>query len=576
MAEVGAMKIRQVVKGTATVLVLLHDNSEYVLDGLEHTVFSAFRHLGVPFTVMCTQDGIDIAKLDQHPLLFIPQSGTMRYISSEKQKAIEATHAAGLGLVIYEPDVRLLPSWLCDCFDIDVSNIAMSRFKEINTVNNDEYICWHRQVGEVVRSDKGIACSRSITRQSPVTLVDEANSQLLFKRTNNLGKIVLFPWDIALYDQEYLGHACGMDDVFLRSIVWAARKPFVTWGMPAQAGLLVDDCSGSYDHFGYVDSMVHHGWKAQLALFTETIDEVTHDDADKAKRILRSGWADGNLDIMFHALRYNESFCFNHMKRASLTKEELDDRFERWDWYERTWQIKHSHWAHPHFGEIGKNAIPYFEQRDILWITYLLPFDASWFDVPGKIDALSNLPPYSHAGYYQCALPVKTSILGCNCVLDQKRRTSADYVPQTDYLWNHTPFWNESEHPQLEQAARVLALQIQRGLDSGFYGEGATHEQRIAVLRKEEFKEILEEADRLLERYHFERTLISHSLSIARKRCYCHLVELDFRHSKEVVAYTFSNTEAIGTQIQIYHDAECGSLPECIEVNSRTDIIHVV
>ena len=80
------MKIRQVVKGTATVLVLLHDNSEYVLDGLEHTVFQPFRHLGVPFTVMCTQDGIDIAELDQHPLLFIPQSERCDIYHQRKQK----------------------------------------------------------------------------------------------------------------------------------------------------------------------------------------------------------------------------------------------------------------------------------------------------------------------------------------------------------------------------------------------------------------------------------------------------------------------------------------------------------
>ncbi len=563
------MNVAGCCSGSATLVVLLHDDSPYAMEVIERALLCALRHLGIPFTVVLACDGSRWAEgLGRHPVLIVPQSGTLAHLSETQGAALATAVAAGTGVVVYEPDMALLPPWLAGAFQVDPLKVQRFEFSQMVSVGNDDYICYRRSMGERLASDRPVAGCRIMGGANKSPLVNELGDPLLFTCDIQSGKAVLFPFSIDWFLQECLGHACGADDVFYRSIVWVARKPFVTWSMPAQGGLLVDDCSGSYDHFGYLDVMQKHGWSAHLALFTDTIDEVAHEDVHKAKRKLRDAWNAGKIDFSFHALRYNDSFCFNHLERRPLTKAELDERFAHWDELERAWGIKHSPWAHPHFGEVGCDAVPYFERRGIRWLTYLLPFDAAWFDVPLKYSPLENLPPYGHGGYYQARLPLETAILGCNCVLDNKNRTSVNYVARTDYLWNHTPFWQEADSPLIEQAAQVLALQIRRGLDAGFYGEGATHEQRIAVLRRSEFDEVLQRADQLLARYRFERVPLTASLEIARKRFEARLESIEVNQAGSMVVCRFSGAAAVGTQLQIHGDVRPSGQPECRRVDA--------
>lgn len=548
-------------QGNATVVVLVRDMQGEPGPGLEATVFSALRQLGVPFMVTETLQKTDSFDYSQHPLLMVPQGATLARLSTQEEREVEEAVRQGMGLLIYEQEADVLPAWIKKLFQYAGQSALPVQFSEVHTVDNSHFICWNRWLDEVVHSDKPLTCATGLTGQDKTALITESGESLLHTAVFGKGRVVLFPFSVDLYAMDYLGHACGADDVFFRSIVWGARKPFLTWSMSAKTGLGIDDCSGSYDHFGYLKVMARHGWKPYLAVFTDTIDEVAHEDIHKAQRVLHDGWLDGSLDIGFHALRYNESFCFNHLERRPLTKGELDDRFARWDAYEKAWGIKASPWAHPHFGEISAAAIPYYERRGIRFLTYLLPLDAAWFDVPSKIPPLENLPPYGHGGYYQLALPGAPSIMACNCVLDNKNRKSSDYVVRTDYLWGHTPFWAEAKEPMLEASARVLAQQIRRGLDSGFYGEGATHEQRIASLRSGELEELFQEADNLLARYAMERCTITEALSMARQRLHTALLSASYGESAQDVVCAFSNTEAIGTEIQLYTRSDGGSKP---------------
>lgn len=555
------MKVEGTCQGSAAVVVLIRNTDAEVGSRLEVTVFSALRQLGVPFMVTETLQKNDVFDYTQHPLLMVPQSGTLAQLSTQDTLRVKDAVQKGMGLLVYEQEASLLPAWVKTLFQYDEQSASSVRFSNMRTVDNSHFISWTRWLGEVVHSDTYLQCSTGLTSQATKTLVTENGESLLYTASYGKGRVVLFPFSVDFFSMDYLGHACGADDVFYRSIVWGARKPFLTWSMPAKAGLGIDDCSGSYDHFGYLKVMARHGWKPYLAVFTDTIDEVAHEDIYKAQRILHDELLDGAIDVGFHALRYNESFCFNHLERRPLTKVELDDRFARWDAFEKSWGIKASSWVHPHFGEISAAAIPYYEERGAEFLTYLLPLDAAWFDVPSKFPPLENLPPYGHAGYYQLALPGASNIMACNCVLDNKNRESSDYVVRTDYLWGHTPFWDEAKEPMLEASARVLVQQIRRGIDSGFYGFGATHEQRIACLRTGEIEEIFQEADSLLARYDLDRCTIEEALRIAKRRMNTSLLSATYGESQQNIVCSFSNSEAFGTEVQFYTQAEGGSTP---------------
>jgi len=560
-------------KGNATVAVLIHDASELALAELDEAVFSAFRHFGIPFRLELLEDVLNNTIIFQEicssAVLFVPQSGTMGRLSSTGMQMLRSAVHNGLGLVCYEQDVTLLPGWIQGLFSLSSLPQASEKFTKLVTMSTNHFITWTRTAAEQVSSDQPLVYGIQTLATPNTVLANEHGRSLLECDVFGEGKVVLFPFSIQLFTMDYVGHACGADDIFTRSIIWAARKPFATWSMPPKAGLVIDDCSGSYNHFGYLKVLNHHRWSPYLGLFTDTIDEVAHEDIHKAARKLHEGWVDGTLDIGFHALRYNNSFCFNHLERRPLSDSELSDRFACWDRYENDWGIRHSKWAHPHFGEISSAAIPYYIERGIEFITYLLPLDAAWFDVPSRIPSLPSFPPFGHPGYYMTPLPEYSQVMGCNCVLDHKRRTTSDYVVRTDYLWNHTPFWDESVEPNIQESALTLADQIRRGLDAGFYGEGATHEQRIACLREGELQEIFQEADRLLSRYEFERCTISSILPLIRTRMKTRLLTIDQTGANGMLKYSFLNSEAVGTELQIYTDSEKGIQTTRHEVKTK-------
>ncbi len=544
--------------GNGVVTVLIHEQDESSQQVLDEAVFSALQHFGIPYTTefVDTQwsDSVKAEEVLDSAALLFPQSGTMELFSSTYQQRIEQAVSAGLGIIAYEPKGTHIPAWLRKLMGLCVLE-GSGTCSQLVTAGTGCYITRRRTAGETQCSDTVCTYAR-IRKESgdiPV-LQNEHQDGMLFTGYHGEGTLVLFPFSIEFYTMPYLGHACGADDIFRSAIIYAARKPFLTWSMPETAGMVIDDCSGSYNHFGYVDSLNRYGWAPYLALFTDTIDEVAHADIHKGARTLKRHHEEKTAEIGFHALRYNTSFCFDHLERRPLTDQELRDRFARWDYYEKQWGITHSPWAHPHFGEIGANALPFYRERGIEYLTYLLPFDAAWFDVPGRYAPLPPMAPFGHPGYYFIELQESPGMIGCNCVLDRKCRDTTDYVVQTDFLWGHTPFWEESGSVNIGMASKTLAAQVRRGIDSGFYGEGATHEQRIACLRDGELREILEETKNLLSSYTIRFASMSSMLKDMHKHMNGALSSVEVNRAAGTVEYLFDSDQIAGTEIQLHMD----------------------
>lgn len=560
-------------RGNNGILVVIHDDGEVARELLESALLSPLSHFGFPFSVCSIADhplcGSSEFSLSNYSALVFPQSKTLQFLTEADQRHLKQGVEDGLGLICYEESLDSLPGWIASLFSHGSSLFQGTPFTRIVTRNNHHFITKRRFMDEEVCSDQPLACIGGISSEEPPFIVNEYQESLMGCAQLKGGRVVLFPFSIALYTMEYLGHACGADDLFTRSIIWATRKPFVYYPMPEMANLIVDDCSGSYNHFGYVDTMHTHGWSPYLSLFTETIDEVAHDDIQKTQKKLHHWSNEGSIEIGFHALRYNESFCFEHLQRRPLKEAELKERFARWDRHVQEWKIVHSPWAHPHFGEIGSAAIPYYLDRGISFLTYLLPFDAAWFDVPDRIAPIPPQRPFGHPGYYMNRHVDYPSLFLCNCVLDQKQRTTADYIPQTDYLWNHTPFWDEAPSVKIEEAAQTLALQIRRGIDAGFYGEGATHEQRIACLRTAEYDEMLGLVDEYIAPYKVQKPLLSTIMEYYRKRSGSSLVYCQHEADSHVIHYEFASDQAVGTELHLYEDSDEDSQPIRITVTSK-------
>lgn len=550
-------------RGNGAVAVLIHDESAEALEALEKAVLAALRHFGIPFRLYSTSglpDGFFASEGASLPIVLLPQTGSLARLSASALRDLARAVRSGLGLVAYDSRPAEMPADIRSLAGLSSVDPARAAFRFLVTESSGHYVGRLRTVGERLEMDAPLECGR-LPADVPLEerfLAAESGWPLVRMARAGEGRVVLFPFDARLYAMEHLGHACGMDDVFTRSIVWAARKPFLTYFLPPFAGLGIDDCSGSYNHFRYVDTLNAHGWKPSLCVFADAVDEVAHENAGEDAKKLREGVEAGSLEVVFHALRYNESFCFDHLGRKPLGPKDLADRFARWDHYEQKWGIKHGPWAHPHFGEIGRNAIPFFRQRGIRFLTWLLPFDAGWFDVPDRVPPLPPFPPFGHFGYYMHDIPEFPGLTTFESILDRKTRDSTAYVPKTDYLWNNTVFWDEAPDTRLEEAARTAAEQVRRGIDAGFYGEAATHEQRIACLKPAEWKALWQEVEGLLARHPLEHRRLSDCMDYMKRRSGTALSSVEKAGGE--LRYGFTNGDCIGTRVQVHADAPDGGV----------------
>ena len=141
-----------------------------------------------------------------------------------------------------------------------------------------------------------------------------------------------------------LGAVSGLDDLVWRSLVWAARKPFVLQGLPPFVTFRVDDVVGPYT---WVSTAIQHGFKPWAGIF---LDGVT--DIPTLKSLVDSG----NLTVSIHARSYANSFYFNHLAGSNLPDAVINQNFvDGSNWHTQN-QIPISKVVVPHYYEIGTNA----------------------------------------------------------------------------------------------------------------------------------------------------------------------------------------------------------------------------
>jgi len=80
-------------------------------------------------------------------------------------------------------------------------------------------------------------------------------------------------------DTHFLGPLGGLDDVLWRSLVWAARKPFILRGLPPLVTMRVDDVAGTghlwgQTPLGWIHTANRYGFKPWLGLFPYNLTET--------------------------------------------------------------------------------------------------------------------------------------------------------------------------------------------------------------------------------------------------------------------------------------------------------------
>ena len=536
-------------EGNGTVLLLFSSLDD---EQLEETVLRSFEHLGIPYKLCNIDQGCPpVKELLKHACLILGQDRLGEKLGRTGATSLRDAVKEGVGLVSFDGNLGSYSNPFAEIFNAQIGHHP-TLCSVIKTVNTEHYITGTRETEDDITLDEPIAVWPVEVPAGTDLLQTDSGLPVVIPSVCGKGRAVLFTNSVKLWTNDVLGHASGMDDVFWKSIVWSARKPFSIYSMPPFASALVDDCSGSYNHFRYVDIMNQYGWIPHLELYLEDIDRVMHDEDYADSRKIKSLYDAGLAEFGVHGLTYDNLMWFDHRGRKPLSDELLKENFKKYDAYMKKWGIKPSRMENFHFGEVGINALPFLKERGIEFASMVLPFDTAWFDVPDKKPPFKTPGPYHYRGYYMAPLPEDEHFFIVRSFLEPKDFATTNVSVKADFLWDHTIFWDESPRTNIEKAASVATLQVRRGIDARFFGITVTHEQRVAVVRMDEWEEIYAGISARLKKYDLIYRPWTYICDYARSHYNTRIGSVNANRESGIIYCDLQGKAQVSTLLEVY------------------------
>jgi len=485
-----------------SVLAVVDSSAAQARATAETALMLALQHFRAPRRVADLASGGLARHLDSLPaVIIIGQPGLASKLSAADIDALCRVVRSGVGLINLDGELAARCPDLLAPVITGAAQVAFEAAAAITTGREHSIIAGRRSdrlpFTNPVRSWPGRPAAGAA-----VLMEDDSGAPLVIAGGAGEGRIVHFCCAPELWTFDHLGHGAGLDDVFWRSIVWAARKPFAMLAMPPFVTVRIDDASGSGSifarardsaalRFDYIDELNRHGFLPNVGLF---IDDITEDDV----AVIHAKWAAKEAQFSPHAFRDPRNIAefqiYMRHEGTEYSEEELRENFERVDEKFAAWRITPSRTLNAHFYEAGVNAVPFFRERGWMYMMTEVRFGKGYRDP----EARTWFPrPYGHFGYILDEMPDYPEFFD---VLSHYN-PAVGLAGSVDFLGGKTVFWNESMHNNLEGAIEQGAAMIARGLDNLVFGVLMTHEQRIASLGIAEWRRILHGIIRELEGY---------------------------------------------------------------------------
>jgi len=463
-------------------------------------VLAALEHFRTPRRVVDLASDKLEAHLDIAPAaIVIGQPGLAAKLSAADIESIRRSVRSGVGLVNLDGELAARHPHL---FEPVLEPTGKEPFDAAAAVTTtaEHFIIATRRTPRLPFTNTVRSWLVKPAPDASLLLEDDGGAPLLIAGAADAGRIVHFCCQPQLWTFDYLGHGCGLDDVFWRSLVWAARKPFAMLAMPPFVTARIDDASGSASifakcrdsaalRFEYIDELNRHGFLPNVGLF---IDDITAQDG----AILHAKWAAKEAQFSPHAFsdprNIAEFQIYMRHDGAEYSEKELRDNFARVDEKFASWRVIPSRTLNCHFYEAGVNAVPFFRERGWSYMMTEIRFGQG-YRAP---EARAWLPkPYGHFGYILDEMPEYPEFYD----VVSHYNPSAGLAGGVDFLGGKTVFWREAMQNNLPAATEHGAAMVTRGLDNLTFGVLMTHEQRIASLGLDEWRAVLHGIMRELE-----------------------------------------------------------------------------
>jgi hypothetical protein len=268
--------------GRQTLLVL--DSGDPAWQHTHDYLIPCLEHFGIPFDTLNLAEQEPPRNLQRYHLIILAHKDLKPPDRSQAdflEKTIISALRKGTGLLNFDPGF----------FSPSPSNIGMVKVDSLMFTPDDHYITALHEKGSGLRLFDTMeypACE-SVTGS---ILISGVSGPVLWTDTLEQGRRVTWAADEWMRTQ-VLGPLGGLDDCLWRSMVWAARKPFVMRGLPPLVTMRVDDVAGRGELWGmsplyWIETCNKYGFKPWLGLF---IYNLTPEAIEELRGYLQSGKA---------------------------------------------------------------------------------------------------------------------------------------------------------------------------------------------------------------------------------------------------------------------------------------------
>ncbi|HPP12527.1 MAG TPA: hypothetical protein PKW42_07310 [bacterium] len=472
-------------------LVVLNSSESISYRRATRSILNILEHLGLMYEIVdLAWSRLSDQELRQSHLLILGQEGVVRFLSEDEFSSIIRQVYQGLGLVVLD---GFLPGYSATAVRLlEIAGFETNRTELVHLVKPD-WLTETSTAGEVVLKQP-LSCHSWLSPPSGWScfLRNQQGQAVGIRRTFGRGRVVLLGLSAGIWHEDCLGHAAGLDGVFWRSLVWAAKKPFISRAMPPLVTARIDDASGSgspvakhketVSGFKYLDILNRYGFVPNIGLF---VDDVGPEDVGA----IRSAFHENRAEFSPHAFRdpgnSNEFPIYLKHTGEEFSLKTLQQHFEKLDHLFSSWGIRPSRTLNAHFGEVGLASLPFLKQRGQHYLMNVCRVGKAFADPASHF---WELKPYQKLNYALDFIPEDKDFFQALALPGLDFSASK---PDFDFLCGCTPFWKEHPQTDMVTAAARGSLQIRQGLENLFFGCLMTHEQRIGVLTLQEWETIV-------------------------------------------------------------------------------------
>jgi hypothetical protein len=332
-----------------------------------HYIEPYVKHFGLPYKLLDVASQSISTDISNYALIVVGHrllDPTGGYVSSAESANITAAIQSGVGIVNFDNQLTVsetIPRYqfIQDIFGFGYGGVTNGT--GISFPGGIAHYITERHSGGSTISTGNMTLAGIKTFQNGTAVANCGTQPFLAVKSFGNGRAVQWgSYDWMSYSVK--GPMYGIDDLIWRSLVWAARKPFVMRGLPPFLTMRVDDESGPLEWIRIANEF---GIKPWAGLFYKNISP---EEAVELSNIVNNGLA----TVSIHAKDNGTFFYYDHGV-GDFPNNIVDSNFAEGTQWHQQYNIPISKFVLPHYYEFGKNVFQQLDDWGVEFVGTVMP-----------------------------------------------------------------------------------------------------------------------------------------------------------------------------------------------------------